>query len=168
MYSIKKMTDHIARLPSDVVKHLSGYLDYNSRVSFNTVVPLECKLIKKVNSDSHNLKVKLSLIKHKLDVIENSKDNLSVILGVIKLFSYFVKTKDNVLFELKSIHYRNIILTRIIDFQTNEDRYIDLHKDYKVVDRIRLNMIRVTSRLEKKLNDIPFHKEIKKSLVKVL
>lgn len=162
------MTDYIATLPSDVVKHLSGYLDYNSRVSFNTVMPLECKLIKRLNSDSHNLKVKSSLVRHKLDVIENSKDELSVILGVIKLFSYFVNTKDTVLFELKTMSYRDVILTRIIDFQMNETRYINLHKDSKVVDRIRLNMIQVTSRLEKKLNDIPFRKAVKKTLVKVL
>lgn len=162
------MTDYIARLPSDVVKHLSGYLDYNSRVDFNTVMPLECKLTKRLDSDAHNLRVKLSLLKRKLRKVDRTKDFLGTMLGVIKSFGYLINTKDTVIFELKSMHYRDIILAKIIDFQTDETRYIDLHEDPEVVDRIRLNMIRVTTRLEKKLNDIPFRKEVKGSLVKIL
>lgn len=159
------MTDYMAILPSDVIKHLSGFLDYNSRVDFNTVVTPECRLVKKINSDAHNLKVKLSLIKQKIKKICSTEDNIELHL---KLFGYLINTKDTVLFELKSTKYRESMLLKIIHLHN----YLETSEEFDEYDKkdnqLKLNLIRVITRLEKKLNNIPLRKQVKPRLVKIL
>ena len=159
------MTDHISRLPSDVVKHLARYLDYNSRVDFNTVVTPECRVVKKINSDAHNLHVKVSLVNNKLskirEVIEDDAFSHRHALLLIKLYGYMINTKDNVIIELRSIEYRNTILRGTKDLT-------DMCDEFDVSQKTKLNMIKVFTLLEKKMEDIPFRKKVKAELVKIL
>lgn len=159
------MTDHISRLPSDVVKHLARYLDYNSRVDFNTVVTPECRVVKKINSDAHNLHVKVSLVNHKLSkirqVIEDDRYSYKHALLLIDLYRYMIDTKDNVIIELRSIEYRNTILIGTEDLK-------DLCDEFDVSEKMKLYIMRLAILLEKKIEVIPFRKKVKAELVQIL
>ena len=159
------MTDHISKLPSDVLKHLGRYLDYNSRVDFNTVVTPDSKLIKKLNSDAHNLHVKVSLVNHKLskiaEVMEEDAFSHKHALLVIKLYGYMINTKDNVIIELRSNEYRKTILRGTQDLK-------DVYDRFDIREKTRLNMVKVFTLLEKKIEDIPFRKKVKAELVQIL
>ena len=159
------MTDYIATLPSDVVKHIGKYLDYNSKVNFNIVNPLECKLIKKLDSDAHNLKVKMSLVNNRLskirDVEEDDIYSHKHALLLFDLYRYMIDTKDNAIIELRSIEYRNNILRGTEELK-------DMCDDFDVSERMKRNIMGVAILLEKKIEDTPFRKEVKPKLIENL
>lgn len=156
------MTDYMARLPSDAIKHISGFLDYNSRVDFNTVVTPECRLVKKINSDAHNLHVKVAFVRGKLFEINNNYNQQEYALLIIKLYGYLINTKDTVLFELRGMFYRNAIINRTKEIQEECNSY-----EY-LTEKTFINVMRVTTRLQKKLEDIPFRKKVEPCLVNIL
>lgn len=99
-------------LPYDVLRHISTFLEYNDRVSLNVCLPASEQFVKTLNSDSHNLAVKVNLIRQKLNHVENVTPNTKEKIRALKrLFLYLLHTKDMCLFTKTNRNLYNAFLT---------------------------------------------------------
>lgn len=107
-------------LPHDINKVIGGYLDIDSRVQFFRVLPEnEDKFVKKLNSDKHNLSVKLTEIRNTLSKIEEATGNPNKqALLMIKMFNNLRKTKDTWFHEHKN--FVRTIFEKLSEYTSRE------------------------------------------------
>lgn len=154
------------QLPYELTRHIGKYLDYNSRVSYNVVTPKEGQFVKKLNSDSHNLKCKVALLTDKLILI-NTKTPIERARLIIEVFKYLATTNDTVLLAHSSQAFRNAILLKIKEFLDDERNY-EIHSDPATIDDIKLNMVLAATSLKQKLDDVPFQKKFIPNYIQIL
>jgi hypothetical protein len=89
-------------LPNEICREIGSYLDYESRMNYNRVMDFEDRFVRKLNSDSHNLLVKVATLRSKVDKSETYCPCYKTI-NFQRIFHYLAETKDEVLFSIKSI-----------------------------------------------------------------
>lgn len=154
------------QLPYELTRHIGKYLDYNSRVSYNVVTPKEGQFVKKLNSDSHNLKCKVALITDKI-VLMQEKKPVERARIIIEVFKYLATTNDTVLLAHSSQAFRAAILLKIKEFLDDETNY-GIHGDQLVIDDIKLNMVLAATSLKQRLDDVPFQKNFMQKFVEIV
>lgn len=154
------------KLPYELTRHIGKYLDYNSRVSYNVVIPKEGQYVKKLNSDSHNLKCKVALIRDKLELFNTKSTGIERARVAIQLFKYLATTNDNVLLTHSSLAFRSALLLKINEILDDQTNY-GIRGDRETLNDIKLNMVLVTTSLKQKLNDLPFQKNFIQQYIEI-
>jgi hypothetical protein len=86
------------QLPHEIDRLIGSYLDYESRMNFNRVLPdVNDRFVRKLPSDAHNLHVKVDLIRHKLTQIQNEYTMRRRFRLLKQLCLYILHTKDTAL-----------------------------------------------------------------------
>ena len=135
-------------IPENIIQHIVSFLPYNERVEMNRILPVNCRVVKKLDSDSHNLRVKSKLIKEKLSKIENAGSLTIMKMKYVKqLFLYLLHTRDNVMFHYPK--FKAVTIERALH-----------HMDMRVYGYLANTMrqevkstIRVATQLLSKLNE---------------
>lgn len=93
-------------LPNEVCQEIGSYLDYESRMNYNRVMDFEDRFVRKLNSDSHNARVKLKLLQSCLNRSISQPFERRTI-NFQRTFHYMAETKDEVLFSIEKLraHY---------------------------------------------------------------
>lgn len=91
------------KLPHEICREIGSFLDYESRINFNRVVELNDRYFKRLESDKHNLDLKVALVSAKLERHYNTGGIRKTTMSICGIFAYFINTKDTVLFNQKSI-----------------------------------------------------------------
>lgn len=126
-------------VPDDVIRNIVEFLPYNERVEVNRCLPVDYRVVRKLDSDAHNLKVKVSLMSRKLARVgETGENTLKRIRTVKEAFLYLLHTKDTVLLTQKK--FGNAIIQKTQEVLTGnmvppwmELRY---HRDIKSLRRV--------------------------------
>lgn len=108
-------------LPFDIIRNVVSFLPYTERVDANRVLPIEHRIVKRVESDNHNLHVKVNLIRHKLARFDKSQPRSRERVKIIKqVFLYILHTKDTVLLTKSTAPFHNVIIEKAKQFLTDE------------------------------------------------
>jgi len=91
------------KFPHEICREIGSFLDYESRMNFNRVVELNDRYVKRLNSDKHNLIVKVALLSAKLSRHDNIQGIRNATMSICSVFAYLINTKDKVLFNQKSL-----------------------------------------------------------------
>jgi hypothetical protein len=98
-------------LPSCVMRNIASFLPYNERIEVNKMVPIEDRIVKKLDSDGHNLYVKsVMLTEMVIKINMMPSDSLMKLDGFIKLFWYILHTKDTCLLRNSRQDFIDILL----------------------------------------------------------
>ena len=100
-------------LPSCVMRNIASFLPYNERIEVNKMVPIEDRVVKKLDSDGHNLYVKSVMFTDKLIRFNQlSFDSLVRLNAAISLFWYILHTKDTCLLRNSRQDFIDILLEK--------------------------------------------------------
>lgn len=134
------------QLPHEMNREIGSFLDYESRMNFaQVVIDKEDRFVRKLNSDAHNLRVKVDLVKHKLHKFEETSPNTkSRLIAMKKLFLYLLHTKDTALFDLTGTGFHNVVKDRA-SLHTNMDTYY--HMGLTKYTRETKSLMRVSAQL---------------------
>lgn len=143
------------QLPHEMNREIGRFLDYNSRINFFQVLPdREDKFVRKLNSDSHNLAVKIDLVRVGSDIIYNSKTPRKSAIFMTKLFRHLAKTKDTCLIDAcYSSSMQNTIIDKALTYSdSNNPEYLNLSQKVKkdLVYASKLLMVRWLEHVPKK------------------
>jgi hypothetical protein len=105
-------------LPSDVCKHIAGFLDYNSRVNYNTVVGPSEKCVNRIKSFEHDLTVKADILHKKMNEHTNSTTPIDQAKTLLEVFRYI--NKNTVLIEHTRQAFRDMVFTKATQFNKSE------------------------------------------------
>jgi hypothetical protein len=152
------------RLPFEIVQKIGFLLDYNSRVYFNQCLKHKDQCIKRLNSDSHNLQVKIELItlwiKNSDEISHFSISKQCRIF--LKIFQYLSQTRDKILFEINYPKWRDILYYKTDEFSNNETYR------GKYVSRYNIRAIkRACYKIREKLDAIPGTKSIRPQCITI-
>ena len=119
-------------IPHDVLKLIVTYLPYNDRVEANKYLPLEYQVIRKLDSDSHNLRVKIMLLDHKLSKIrEQHPDSLNAVRLTTQLFDYLTQTKDDCLFVMTTTNLHAMLRGKASFSRLIYDEHDWIHRKFR-------------------------------------
>lgn len=110
--------------PSELMRYISTFLDYNARVSFNVAVKSQDDIIvRKINSDAHNIAVRIQMI----DELQ-TQDDLSreeKLRFVSKIVNGFYNPKDVSLLKFVDEHLGSELRNLIENWETvlREDKW---------------------------------------------
>jgi NADH pyrophosphatase NudC (nudix superfamily) len=117
-------------LPEDMIRNVAQYLPYNERVELNRILPFELRIVKKLNSDDHNLMVKRDLIQKRISDTEkyplNSKER---IIHVKKMFLYLLHTNDDIL--LRRDMFRAVVIEKARSMSRMDAHDLQLVLNYR-------------------------------------
>lgn len=100
-------------LPSCVMRNIASFLPYNQRIEVNKLVPLEDRVVKKLDSDGHNLYVKSVMFTDKVIKINHlPNDSLKKLDAFINLFQYVLTMKDTCLLVNSRQDFIDILLAK--------------------------------------------------------
>lgn len=103
-------------LPEDVLGLIATYMSYNDRVNMNQILSHENQVIKKLDSDAHNLAVKSVLVEQKLIAITRAPSTSVERLRKCKqLMLYLLHSKDDCLFR-KSSRFVSTVKSKAHEF----------------------------------------------------
>jgi hypothetical protein len=132
----------ITQLPHELCRVIGSFLDYNSRIEFSRVLEhKDDKFVRKLDSNAHNLLVKVRLnIKLMEDVQQHTLRKSTIRLT--KLFRYLANTKDTCIFDVMGKFNATVI------YKAHEYAVMDLPDIHpKLVKTLRYNALRVINRL---------------------
>lgn len=105
-------------LPSDVCKHIAGFLDYNSRVHYNTVVGLSDQCVNRIKSFEHDLKMKVNILYDKMYKHAESSGSLYKSKTLLDVFRYI--NKNTSLIEYTNQPLRDMVFQKATEFNNPE------------------------------------------------
>jgi hypothetical protein len=93
------------RVDPGINQLIGSYLDYESRMNFGRVVPdIESRVVKKLDSDSHNTFVKRALLRDKVAHFKSAPPySVEKCNALEKIFLYLLDTKDDTLFKCQDL-----------------------------------------------------------------
>lgn len=130
--------------------HIAPFLDYESRMNFNQTQPIQYRYAKRMDSDAHNLSVKVDLVAQKMGRIDKILNTHNQQIRAIKeVMTYLVNTNDAVLF-CYSDKLRDTIIDRARHF-SNVNNYPlgHVYNTKKVYE-----LINVSTRLLSKIESV--------------
>lgn len=143
----------------DNLRIIASFLSYNDRINMNKCLPKKYQYVKKIDSDAHNLHIKMNLLKHKLDLVEKfSYDSLERIKAVKRTFLYLLHTRDTCLFSC------NPTLFKVLREKVYELSDINSYNPF-IMTKYRKDinsLMRVTQKLISVLDAMPVPTENKK------
>lgn len=99
------------QLPAEINRLVGSYLDYNSRVNFLSVLPSnEDKFVRKLNSEEHNFRIKINLIRDLLNKTFEATTRRKKAISVKNTLRYFAKTKDTIVMDNST--FRSVLLLK--------------------------------------------------------
>ena len=136
--------------------HIAPFLDHASRMNFNATLPVEYRYTKKMNSDAHNLAVKVDLVSRKLNRAMSAPSNSDLKVRRLKeVMTYIANTKDDALLSF-SPDLRGVILDRA-QYLSNIQNF----PMYQIYNRKRVNeLMRVCQRLVEKIEHVKLRDKI--------
>lgn len=150
-------------LPESIMQEIVSYLPYDERIEANKALPFQFRFVKKINSDSHNLKVKTNMITYKLSKIETTQSSsIQRVRAVKSLMTYLANTNDTALFSYEK--FKDVVLQK-----ANEMMQDDTYSDY-IKRRYRhdvRSIKNVCKRLIEKLQTLKPQKVIYSKLVEI-
>ena len=152
-------------LPSELMRYIAEYLDYDTRVSFN-VAFRECQddtVVRKISSDQHHIAVKLNMIEviGGLDDI----DSLERLQYVNKVLDGFCVKNDDSLLRFVDEEFRSDLRTLIERWEDN------LRDDVVFADtnwRLSRGVIKKGRIVRKMLEDTRFERTIEPKLFQAI
>lgn len=104
------------QLPLEILPMIGQYLDFETRMNYNRAVPFECRVVRKLESDQHNKKVKNDFYKYKLLKINDADGDYRNAL-IKDLLLYILNTKDSIHFKEKKFLESYIIMCSSLNSQ---------------------------------------------------
>jgi len=149
-----------------ILKHIGSYLEYNDRINFNMAVPFEARFVRKLNSDSHNLKIKCLALQEKMSKVLSTESSVERALLITKLFEYLLETNDTAMFTFGGRKLRDVIFDKL--YETPRAPYFEQNYRNAYVRYVRKRLNKVADKLYKKINRIPLREQIPAEFVKIL
>lgn len=115
------------KLPHEVNRSIGSFLDYNSRMEFSRVLTdKEDRFVRKLDSDAHNCKFNLRLMKSIIDGLSKEKSLIGQAQCFCRIFDYLAYTEDTILLDAKPVNpFLKTCLSKAREFtDINSDNYI--------------------------------------------
>ncbi len=148
-------------LPHEICREIGSYLDYESRMNYNSLLDFEDKFVRKLNSDAHNLHVKVMHLSHYVENIYLKYDPIQKAIILMKLFHYLLFTKDTVLFTSSNMLLRTTLLNKLNEFV----EYVTTDPTFS--KKWKKNVAYVSTKLVAKFESISLDKKFNASFVKI-
>lgn len=101
------------QLPHEINRLVGSFLDYDSRMNFSRVLlDKDDKFIRKLDSDSHNRRTKLSLLNQFVCRVCDATTPRKRAIQMARMFRYMALTKDTCILDLHHDEFRRVVLDK--------------------------------------------------------